>query len=258
MVSASPDSLATDLRRLFPDYAREPESRSAIVEPHLTVARDAGRFEVQWAGHREVCERSIDALAECEGALAELLLRTCADHFHVHAAGCVIDRKAIVVLGGAGAGKSSLAATWSQAGVPVLGDDVVLVDRRGRCAPFKRPIKVAAPLLPVLRVDPADTLFWTPGSEEAWLDPSAGPGWAGPAAPALFAAVRFVAGAPCRVRAVPRREILSALVGSLLSTGRRAADGFDVLAEAVGSSRTVHVEFGSAVDAAETLRALVA
>jgi len=57
------------------------------------------------------------------------------------AAGLVRDDGALLVLGRSRSGKSSLSARALARGVPMLGDDQVLVDGAGRCLPFPRRLR---------------------------------------------------------------------------------------------------------------------
>ena len=60
--------------------------------------------------------------------LARLFLER--DRFVLHAAGLRRDRRGLVVVGDSGAGKSTLAFAAGRSGWGVLGDDMVVVDRR--------------------------------------------------------------------------------------------------------------------------------
>lgn len=58
------------------------------------------------------------------------------------AASVVQDRQALVLVGGSGAGKSSLALRAVAAGVPLLGDDQVLITETGDCVRFPRRLRL--------------------------------------------------------------------------------------------------------------------
>lgn len=66
--------------------------------------------------------------------------------YRLHCLGIVIDGKAALVLSPSGGGKSRLAlSVLSTTDAKLLGDDLVLVDRRGRVHPFHSPIGVSKP-----------------------------------------------------------------------------------------------------------------
>lgn len=119
----------------------------------------------------------IELLTILEGILARALLDTASQRVHLHAAGVRLDEEALLALGAGGAGKSSLALTWSVMGLPVLGDDVVLLDVDGRAESFRRLFKVDPIRLASHGIDPTSTPAWADGSEEAWFDPRTAGGW---------------------------------------------------------------------------------
>ena len=120
----------------------------------LTVSETGDGFELR--AHTDPEVRRFDSAAELVGALefgvAHFLLGALRDRTHLHAAGAVSATSrtpaAVLALGPSGSGKSSLALAWSRRGLPLLGDDVVLADATGAPAPFRRPLRVDAELLP--------------------------------------------------------------------------------------------------------------
>lgn len=244
-------ALAAPLRRLFPAYVRDGASTAS---PHIIVRRTGPGYRVETDRRAPVtCHTKIEVMATCEFALGEALLASCPDYVHLHAAGAVVPSGAVLALGRAGAGKSSLALAWSRRGHAALGDDVVLLDAQGRAHAFCRFFKVSPALLEESGVDPTATPFWVPESVDAWYDPADGAGWADPAPVAAIVLARFQRGAPLRIRSASSAEGLNALVHSVLPLGRDRHTAFDVLARLVERAPVCEVTFGDAAAAAAVL-----
>ncbi len=254
-------ALAPALAAVFRPYVRDgghssrPDNAAETVVHVRSVHGGGYELEVPGAAPRRF-DTPTSLIAALEFALTTAMLGACRAHVQLHAAGAAVGGRAMLALGRSGAGKSSLATCWHRAGHPALGDDVVMVDARGRAHPFKRVYELASGLLEPLGVSPADTCLWEPGSRDAWYDPSSGPGWSAPAPVATVAVARYREGADVSVTPLAGSALLAALLQSRMPTGDRAATGFEALARLAEGARGYVVEFGSAVEAAERLAGL--
>jgi hypothetical protein len=246
--------LSEDASRFYNARAFRVDERCEGDLPVIAVAADAGGFSIDAPGMPTAfCDSRTDALVVLEHALTNALLDTCRGLAHVHAAGAVIQGKAVVALGGSGAGKSSLALAWTLAGHPSLGDDVVLLDETGGARPFERYFKVAPDVLRLLGVNPEATPFWDPSTQEAWYTPEDGPGWASPSAIGLVAICSRSSGSPLSILPGSPAEGLNALVHSRMGTGLDAARSFPLLHRVVTDAEVLHVQFESASEAATAI-----
>lgn len=246
-------ALVPAVRELFRPYEGSCGRPRSAAPPAVGIRREGGTHLVEWGGESRECRTWSELVIAAEYALAVSLLAACGRLAHLHAAGAVVDDRGIVALGGTGAGKSSLALNWSLAGLPLLGDDVLMVDRSSRVLPFKRLVKVVPRLLEERGIDCATTPFWTPGSEEAWFDPAGAGGWAAPTPVAVVAVVRYRPGAALAVDPVDRAMMLSALLHSLLPSGLGRAASLDRLVALTSGARTFAVTYGAAAQAADAL-----
>ncbi len=254
-----PDHLGL-LGYLFRAYQVSGEAGGSGSEEsgRVTVRGHDGGSLVVWGAQRALCRSEEELVIAVESALAEMLLAACADWALLHASGAVVGDRAVLALGPAGAGKSSLALSWSLTGLPALGDDIVLVDSAGRVSPFMRLFKVAPDLLRARGVGPETTPGWLPGSVEAWFDPTSAGGWTGAAVPvAVVALVQHRSRGGVVVREMGRAEVLNVLLHSLFPSGLPAAASVDRLAEVAAGARALEVTFDSAAEAAASLAALV-
>ncbi len=204
-------------------------------------------------GERSVSRNLNDLVVAVEFALTEIFLACCPGLMHVHASGAVVGEGALLVLGRAGAGKSSLALHWLQAGHRTLGDDVVLVDQDGRAMAFKRFFKVDPTVLAGVGLNPAETVFWYPGADTAWYDPGSDAGWADPAPITALVLSRFRPGATLSLSEPGRVHALNALAHSLMPTGLDRSRGMTALAAIAERVRVVEVTFGAAAEAAHAI-----
>ena len=134
-----------ELLRVYPQEIREVEQRPSLVVSKLVrtghfwfVYDDAVEFIVdeqgshvwaKWPNGLTIDDVSIYLLGPILGFVLRLR-----GTLSLHASVVELDRKAIAILGPAGAGKSTLAAAFAMAGHRVLSDDItpVLFDERGR------------------------------------------------------------------------------------------------------------------------------
>jgi hypothetical protein len=201
-----------------------------------------GQATTEWATR-------LEAIEAYEWILTERLLEAVGDRVHLHASGCVAHGGAILVLGSGGAGKSSIAFGWHRLGIPVLGDDIVLLEAGGRAAPFRRLFKLDPMLLSEAGIVVEETPGWEAGSAEAWFEPSERGSWAEPAQVRVVAIVRHVGGTDLAVRDLSKAHGLSALAASVVSSGRSKVEGYDLLVDAIRGARVVDLTFGSAAAA---------
>ncbi len=247
-------SLRQPLSHLFPTYQIEVESPEPASAPAITVSARGGEYVVHPSeGVPSYCKDSSKLLAVCEFALTQAFLAACASFVQLHASGAVVNGRAVLALGAAGAGKSSLALSWHRAGHPGLGDDVVFVDQQGHAHPFKRLYEVQTDFLAAVGIEPGATCLWEAGSEEAWYDPGSGAGWAEPAPVSTIAVARFRHGAKLSIEPLSRTGVLNALLHSQLPSGPTPGRRFDSLARLVEGAQAFEVVFGSAVEAAQAI-----
>ncbi|MGD2136180.1 MAG: hypothetical protein PVF27_08470 [Gemmatimonadales bacterium] len=252
-VTLDDPALARPLAALYPAYRPSALGRDRSADLSLDVRSSKQGFLVtDMHGNVQTCTTFGEVLAAFESVCTEALLHLRADAIPLHASGAVVQGRAVLALGGPGAGKSSLAVSWHQAGIPVLGDDVVLLGEDGRCHPFKRLFGIDASLLAALGVDPTTTAFWEAGATEAWYDAGSGPGWADAALVGRIAVVRYQPGAGLAFEPIPPAELLNTLVHSQLITVTDRARGFDRLAR-IATVPAYRVTFGSAREAAEAM-----
>lgn len=105
-----PDGLLVRFPNLA-DFAISGDGRRINCRPHADIAQETI--------HHLLLDQVIPALLAHEGELA------------LHAGGVASDRGAIVFLGESGRGKSTLCASFNQAGFPLLGDDFLLLRADG-------------------------------------------------------------------------------------------------------------------------------
>jgi hypothetical protein len=95
----------------------------------LTVSRDGGRSELAFEDEVPEAHRR-----KLERGAATLLLRQLHGKLGVHGAAVAFAGRAVVLVGGSGDGKSTLAAAACEAGATLLADDAVAIDLQERGA----------------------------------------------------------------------------------------------------------------------------
>jgi hypothetical protein len=199
-------------------------------------------------------------LAAVEFMLLRALLAGVAREAHLHASGALVAGRAVVALGASRSGKSSLALGWSRAGRPLLSDEVLRVDDRGRVRGVPRLVKAGRGLLRAHALRETDTVAPDPRTPDVWWDPvGGGGGWSGRGLrPAVVARVSWVEGAATRIDRLPRPEGLRVLLDGLLDSGLGPGKAFERLAGIAETADLVDVRFGSGADAARAVAALAA
>ncbi|MDH5803603.1 MAG: hypothetical protein OEZ54_00365 [Gemmatimonadota bacterium] len=249
----SDPEIAEQLRTCLPEYCVE-LSQGEFEIVHLDAAgsdiviREEGKPQ-----SKELVERD-GAINYLEMMVVEKLLVGAKDFVHLHAAGCVSDGRAILAIGDTGAGKSTTATTWSLDGLPVLGDDTVLLDSDGHAVPFKRLFKSNPELLRSMGHDPADTPLWRADLEEAWFDPRPHAGWGGRAKVKVVAVLRFRSDMEgYAVDEIKPTALVREMLNGSLESGLKGHEGFDAILKAVGDAKAVQMEFGPGQSAARAL-----
>jgi len=240
---------------LIPEYS-VPLDRHPLDDA-LHLQEEDGHWSIRSQQTQPERFASVSSALETAEFLISVRLLTLVSHLpHLHAAGAVVDGKAILALGEAGAGKTSLALHWCMTGHPVLGDDVVFLDELGQAQPFKRLFSTDRRRLehygtrPDSRNDPAG------GSDEVWFDPTSAAGWADPAPVCLLGLIRYDPGTPFQMREMRRAETLNVLAASILPTGMAPGRCFDQLTRIASRAKAVEIAFDDSARAADELRAL--
>ncbi|HEX9580536.1 MAG TPA: hypothetical protein VF970_05465 [Gemmatimonadales bacterium] len=247
--------LLPSLRLLFPAYEVAPAPGSAVA---ISVKRSDGGWRVGVKGAPpHGCATVIEVAEAVEFSLTHAFLRLNQEAVQVHASGAVFRGGAMLLLGGEGSGKTSLAFWLSRTGHRVLADDVTIVAPGGRALAFKRLFKVDPAVLADAGVPVESTRLWEPAATTAWYDPDEGGGWADEARVTSVAILRREARGMARARSVSRAAALNALLHSLLATGAARAAAFEVLAQAVREAVTFELHFPGAAAAVKVLETIL-
>lgn len=245
----APAAWTDSVTALFPHYVLQ-ASRAPLTFD-LLPAGEGGTLRTLDGEQRAGSGPELLGLLEYE--LMSVLLEAASEHAHLHASGAVVSGRGVLALGPSGAGKSSVAFAWHRLGMPLLGDETVLIDPAGSAHAFRRLIKLEADRARDGGVDPASTLGWDPESSEIWYPPGPG-GWAEGLVPvAVVARVQYQAGAPLEMRAMSEAETLNVLMHSLQSGGASGPDALASLATLAESVVGLDVRFSDAVATAEAL-----
>jgi hypothetical protein len=247
------------LRSLFPD-SQLPAAQADASPADLVVRPLGNGWEVR-SRFDEPAERftgDAPLVSGLELGIVGFLLSLERTRTHLHAAGAVrpgaSPGAALLALGPSGSGKSTLALAWSRLGLPLLGDDTILVGEEGLLSPFRRPVKIVRERLEESGLLPFDRLLSDPVTGEVRYDPAGGPGWAAPGARArLVARVRWQAGSALVVAPLARADALATLMASIQDTGAGPAPSLGHFAELLRDAERVDVTFGRAADAAGEL-----
>jgi len=162
-----------------------------------------------------------------------LFLLTRAGRVPVHAAGVCVGETAVVLAGASGSGKSTLAHAALRAGLGVLSDDTVFVEREPalRVWGYPRPIHLLPESAEAAGVDGEPRLR---GGRWKLAVPSAS---AGPAPTSASRAVLCLLerGEAVSLRSIPPEEAVAALVGALEPGFDHFRDGIPDVARALAA-----------------------
>jgi len=234
----------TDDRRLLPAIRAclppgwRPSRRSPAVV--LSLAHEARRtgVAVQVEGHLAARGLShAQALDVLESELQLSIARLARPHVFVHAGVVAVDRRAILVPGRSGAGKTTLVRALVEAGATYYSDEYAVLDRDGRVHPYPRRLSVR------LRS----------GAKERHPVPR-NPG-RGPVPVALVVETRYRPDARWTPVSLSAGEIAFALLANTVPARERPAEVLAVLARTAAAARGVRSDRGAA---ARTARLLVA
>lgn len=234
------------------------------VFPDDRVAAAGGTPSITLDAHRDgyllrtpLGEREIPGLHESlvalELALAEELVRR-SGLPGLHAGGAVIAGGAVLFPGDGGRGKSSLTAALARTGVPVLGDDVVLLDVQGCAHPFRRLLKVEEPARSLLDLPEAPEPLRSIWPDSAFYRPTQlGSRWADPAPVREIVRPSRVDGATTELAPVRAAALLPELLTGVVLSDRIAPGAFDAVASALGEARCWDLRYGTTAEGASAL-----
>ena len=264
VVEAETAALADGVRELFrPHLLEATASHLPEDDVHLRVLGDEGCYRlVEFGGEAGGSERTFDTLPDLMSAveygILGHMLRAVDGFTHLHAGGVVVGGHAIVAMGESGAGKSSLALAWSRSGLPLLGDDVVLLADDGAIHAFPRLVKVDRERLADHGLELDSTVAPDPDHPEAWVNvEEAGGWWEGGAPVGILARIRYDAGEQVRISQLDAVTGLRLLIESTLRGGTPPEESMDRYLAAMEGARIVEISFGSAMEAAEALTGLL-
>lgn len=246
MVSV-PTHLEPALRCLFPDD----QADIADVEPDILLKEvPGGRFQLYVGGHAAadpVADRG-EGLGQVELMLAEALVTDIPGHRVLHAGGANLDGRAVLLSGHGGSGKSTLSAALALRGLPVFGDDVVLVNLdSGLVSPIRRRLKVMEEPRKALGIQRQGTPLDELWPEAVYLHPSdLGSRWAEPSPVGLVAFPTW-SGDPAgeaSLTPIPGAASMQRLLFQLLLINRHGAEEVDLIATLLEEARTFEISWG--------------
>ncbi|HEX6958047.1 MAG TPA: PqqD family peptide modification chaperone [Ferrovibrio sp.] len=237
-----------------------------------------GDLSIRAAGQvLEQCSSRAQLVPAVKTALIRLALERSKDFCAIHAAGISLGGRCLLLPGRSGRGKSTLAAALVGTGLPLLGDDtIVLADHdapagqddgalQARPLPFAICLKSGSwallqPRFPQLalapihhRLDGKRVRYLLPPNRALWADPASRQpvGW--------IVFPDHVPDAEASLAPLPRPEALSRLMAECYPL----ADGFDAgrVAQLIGWIRRIDcftLRFGAVEDGVELLRRLAA
>lgn len=178
--------------------------------------------------------------------------------FALHAAALDHGGAAVLIAGGSGRGKTTLAACLHAKGLPVIADDVVLIDPSGPSVSglaFSFAVKAgaAAVLGPVYGELPATPDYLRPdGKTVKYLRPRRRVENAGGIATVVFP--RFTPGRSCRFERCSRADALTMLLSEAVNADRRLSKaGFAALSDLLKNADCLTAEYGDAGEASSRL-----
>jgi hypothetical protein len=123
-LTVRPAELANDLTDLLEPLTVSPAGNAVP----LVVERDAMGFSVRMPGDVvERCHQREELAPLLKICLARLALQHSRDLCSLHAAGVALNGKCLLLPGPSGIGKSTLAAALTLEGLPLLGDDTIVL-----------------------------------------------------------------------------------------------------------------------------------
>lgn len=254
--ATGPVTLAVAVREALPVASSVfPDDRCADPggAPDLSVEHDGSGFVLRTARGRWRSPELDGVLVQMELTLAEELVRRSGLR-GMHAGGVVLGDRAVLLPGEGGRGKSSLTAALALRGLPVLGDDVVLLDEAGWAHPFRRLLKLEEPARSILSLPPSPAPL-----AEAWSDASfyrprdLGSRWADPAPVGAVVIPERIEGTAARLVSRRPSELLPGLLAAVVLSDRIAAGAFDAVSAALAGASCWSLRYGSTPEGAEAI-----
>ncbi len=252
---AVPEDLEAALLCLFPDdQVAVPD-----LEPDLVLRPEGPRLQLhdQTGPLADPVDGQGEGLGQVELMLAEFLISGDPDRRVLHAGGANVDGRAILLSGHGGSGKSTVTAAMAMLGLPVFGDDVVLVEpETGVVSPVRRLLKVMEGPRATLGIPRQGTPLDELWPEAIYLRPSdLGSTWAEPAAVRLVAFPTW-SGDPSGEAALSHLgggAVMQKLLFQLLLIERHGIAEVELIAQLLDEAITVEMTWGDGRLAAQAL-----
>lgn len=227
----------------YPGHQASP----AGTRPDVHLFRDPdGTYRVRVARGVWIDESAPDAGVHFELTVTNLLAERVDGAAVLHGGGAVTPGGALVVSGPGGSGKSSLTAALAKLGMPIFGDDVLLLDRRSAALrAFPRLLRIREPARTLLELPdsrPPLSELW-PGS--SFLRPEAlGSRWAdrSPVRGVVFPRRDLKEEVP-RFERLSGAESMRRMISELLMVDGASPEDFDLLARALDGAELYELRF---------------
>ncbi len=229
-----------------------PDDKSSIPdrEPDLTLLQVAGGFQLHDPSGpmADPVDSRGEGLGQVEFMLAEYLVSGDPERRVLHAGGAKVDGRAVLLSGHGGSGKSTLTAALAMQGLPVFGDDVVLVEpETGIISPVRRLLKVMEEPRAALGIPRKGTPLDEIWPEAIYLHPSdLGSRWAEPATLRLLAFPAW-SGDPAgeaTMRPLAGGASMQRLLFQLLLIERHGIAEVELIAQLLDDAETLEMSWG--------------
>ncbi|NRG17880.1 PqqD family peptide modification chaperone [Rhizobiales bacterium] len=225
----------------------------------LSVLPEGAGYRVDRPGDTQTGLEDASAVAvHLKEQVLRIILAGTPGVFALHAAALDHRGAAVLIAGGSGRGKTTLAACLHAGGLPVIADDVALIDPSqpsvsGLAFSFAVKAGAVGVLGPAYGELPAEPGYLRPdGKMVKYLRPR---NWsAGAAGIGAVVFPRFTLGRACTIEPCTRADALTALLSEAVNTDQRLSKaGFAALCDLLKDADCLTAEYGDAGEASSRL-----
>lgn len=230
-------------RCFYPGHQAAP----AGTRPDVHLFRDPdGTYRVRVARGAWIDQSAPDAGVHFELTVTNLLAERVDGAAVLHGGAAATPGGALVVSGPGGSGKSSLTAALAKLGMPIFGDDVLLLDRRSAdLRAFPRLLRIREPARTLLELPDSPPPLSELWPESSFLRPEAlGSRWAdrSPVRGVVFPR-RDPKEEDPRLERLSGAESMRRMISELLMVDGASPEDFDLLARALDGAELYELRF---------------